>query len=82
MTIISTSHPRQPSALDLADYLPSSCCPARADEIQATLVRRHAPTALLWVVTRLPRHRRYQSLTDLLGDLGGPARTSLAPEPL
>jgi hypothetical protein len=88
MSTTSTSRPDQtehdpsgPSLLELADYLPSSCFPARADEVQATLIRKHAPTSLLWVVARLPLHRRYQSLTDLVGDLDGPARTSLAPEP-
>jgi hypothetical protein len=82
MTTLSTSHHPEPSVLELADYLPPACFPARADEIQATLIRRHAPTPLLWVVTRLARDRRYQSMTDLVGDLDGPARTTLAPEPL
>jgi hypothetical protein len=42
--------------------------PAQPDDVLATLVRRRAPSRLLWRVGVLPRTRRYDSLDDLCDD--------------
>jgi len=39
--------------------------PAQPDDVLAALVRRRAPSRLLWRVGRLPRTQRYHSLDDL-----------------
>jgi hypothetical protein len=39
--------------------------PAQPDDVLAALVRRRAPSRLLWHVGALPRTRRYHSLDDL-----------------
>ena len=43
--------------------------PAQPDDVLAALVRRRAPSRLLWHVGALPRTRRYHCLDDLCTDV-------------
>jgi hypothetical protein len=43
--------------------------PAQPDDVLAALVRRRAPSRLLWHVGALPRTRRYHSLDDLFSHI-------------
>jgi hypothetical protein len=49
----------------LRESLGQVCFPAQPDDVLAALVRRRAPSRLLWHVGALPRTRRYHSLDDL-----------------
>jgi hypothetical protein len=66
----------------LSHYLSPQCFPATRDELQATLVRCHAPTRLLWELTCLSAFRRYDSFDQVCDALARPARPSLPREPI
>jgi len=55
--------------------------PAQSDEVLAALVRRRAPSRLLWHVGALPRTQRYTSLDDLCHQIALGSRTGAPPPP-
>jgi Protein of unknown function (DUF2795) len=55
--------------------------PARPDDVLATLVRRRAPSRLLWRVGQLPRTRSYDSLDDLCDDFALGSSPGAPPPP-
>ena len=71
MTAPTTSTTHQDSGWpdELAAYLGPGCFPATHDHLAATLIRRHAPSHLLWHLSTAPRHREFQSLEDLVDQL-------------
>ena len=64
------------------DYLSPRCFPATRDELQATLVRHHAPAHLLWELASLSPTRRFDDLDKLCTALDGHSRPSLPLEPI
>lgn len=58
---------------ELAAYLPSSAFPARQDDLLALLIRKRAPSRLLWQVSRCAPGRIYRSLESLCQDTDGNA---------
>ena len=59
---------------ELAAFLGPACFPATHDHLAATLIRRHAPSRLLWHLSVLPRSRKFASLHEVVEHL-----TSAAP---
>ena len=55
---------------DLATYLGPAAFPAAHDQLAATLIQRHAPSHLLWLLATAPRHREFQSLDELVAQIG------------
>lgn len=55
---------------ELGAYLHSSAFPARQDDLLAILIRNHAPSRLLWRVSRCAPGRTYRSLEALCRDTG------------
>lgn len=45
--------------------LPVDCFPAGYDDLAAVLLRKHAPSHLLWRLSGLPRARAFGSLQEL-----------------
>lgn len=76
-----SAQPVQDDGTELGDYLTARCLPATRDELQATLVRHHAPTRLVWELARLAPHHSYTSLDEVRAALDGPAAPSLPREP-
>ena len=70
----STTQPDSSWADELATYLGPRCFPASHDHLAATLIERHAPSHLLWHLALAPRTREFQSLEQLVDQLGGQAR--------
>ncbi|HEY7718411.1 MAG TPA: DUF2795 domain-containing protein [Pedococcus sp.] len=66
---------------ELATLLRPHLFPANQDEILAALIRRGAPSELLWRLTCLPRARRFTSVEELCGFVAthGPAPTVADP---
>lgn len=79
---IPVEHRSQHDSAALRDYLSPRCFPATRDELQATLVRHHAPARLLWEMTCLSASRRYDSLDQVCEALKRPVRPSLPREPI
>lgn len=50
---------------ELRRMLPEGYFPARQDDLLAVLLRQRAPSHLLWVLSRLPREVRFESLEDV-----------------
>ena len=71
MTAPTTSTTQRDSGWpdELATYLSPGCFPATHDHLAATLIRRHAPSNLLWHLSAAPRHRQFQSLEELVHEL-------------
>jgi hypothetical protein len=67
---------------EVRDYLSPRCFPATRDELQATLVRHHAPAQLLWELASLSPTRRFEDLDKLCTALDGHSRPSLPLEPI
>lgn len=67
---------------ELAQHLRGAGFPARQDELQATLVRRHAPTSLLWRIGSLAPDRLYSTLDQVLEDLDSPPVDHVSREPM
>jgi len=55
--------------------------PAQSDDVLAALVRRRAPSRLLWHVGALPRTQRYHSLDDLCDQVALGSGTGAPPPP-
>ena len=55
--------------------------PAQPDDVLAALVRRRAPSRLLWRLGGLPRTRRYHSLDDLCSDVSRRSGPGAPPPP-
>lgn len=55
---------------ELADYLRPGAFPARQDDLLALLIRKHAPSRLLWRVAQSAPGRTYRSLETLCEDAG------------
>jgi hypothetical protein len=55
--------------------------PAQSDDVLAALVRRRAPSRLLWHVGALPRTQRYHSLDDLCDHVALRSGTGAPPPP-
>jgi hypothetical protein len=55
---------------ELAERLPATCFPGTYDDLASALVRRHAPSHLIWHLSVLPRARRFETLEELLAHLG------------
>jgi hypothetical protein len=66
---------------ELASRLRPHLFPANQDELLAALIRRGAPSELLWRLTCLPRTRRFTSVEELCGFVAthGPASTVAEP---
>jgi hypothetical protein len=79
-TTASTSQQDRGWVDELATYLGPGCFPATHDHLAATLIRRHAPSHLLWHLSVLPRTRDFHSMAELVEalDLGA---TPAAPGP-
>ncbi len=71
-----------PASLEVRDYLPPRCFPATRDDLQATLVDRHAPTRLLWALACVSPSRRFDDLDQLCSALEQGLRPSLPLEPI
>jgi hypothetical protein len=54
---------------ELETYLGPACFPGGHDHLAATLIRRHAPSHLLWRLSVLPRMRQFDSLDELIAHL-------------
>ena len=66
MTVLLTAGTGLESDLtQLRESLAQVPFPAQPDDVLAALVRRRAPSRLLWHVGAQPRTRRYHSLDDL-----------------
>lgn len=76
------SHRRDPLGDELAQHLRTAGFPARQDELQASLIRRHAPTSLLWRIGSLPPDRLYATVDQVLRDLDGPPVAHISREPM
>lgn len=73
-----SSSSQDPSWADeLATYLSPRCFPATHDHLAATLIARHAPSHLLWHLSLAPRTREFQSLDELVEQLGEPPQAAL-----
>lgn len=90
-TTASTSGVRTPSAPsdsdpawreDLAAYLRPQMFPAGQDELQATLLRLHAPSRLLWRLAALSPMRQYASLDTVIEEVDRRSGTHVVREPL
>ena len=57
---------------ELVAELAGHAFPARRDDLLAALVRRHAPGALLWRLSRLSPQRTYLTAEDVVADLRPP----------
>jgi hypothetical protein len=66
----STDHQDSRWPDELATYLGPGCFPASHDHLAATLIRRRAPSHLLWHLSLAPRTREFQSLEELVEQLG------------
>jgi hypothetical protein len=55
---------------ELSERLPASCFPGTYDDLASALVRRHAPSHLIWHLSVLPRARRFETPDELLTYLG------------
>ena len=55
--------------------------PAQLDDVLAALLRRRAPSRLLWRVGVLPRTRRFRTLNDLCDDVAGGPGPGAPPPP-
>ena len=55
--------------------------PTRQDDVLAALVRRGAPSRLLWRAANLSRTRRYHSLAQVCGDIASGSRSPGPPPP-
>jgi hypothetical protein len=75
-------HWRDPLGDELEQHLRSAGFPARQDELQASLIRRHAPTSLLWLIGALPPDRLYSTVDQVLQDLDGPPVDHISREPM
>jgi hypothetical protein len=71
----STSSQDSTWADELATYLSPRCFPATHDHLVATLIGRRAPSHLLWRLSLAPRTREFQSLEDLVQQLGAAPRS-------
>jgi hypothetical protein len=76
-----SAHPAQDDGTELGDYLSARCLPATRDELQAMLVRHHAPTRLLWQLARLAPTTTYTSLDEVYAAVEAPAAPSVPREP-
>ena len=77
----STSHQDQAWPEELATFLGPRCFPATHDHLVATLIKRHAPSRLVWHVSSLPRTRHFQSLGEVIEHLtqdSSPSRGSVS----
>lgn len=54
---------------ELEVVLSAECFPAGSDDLTAILLRKHAPSHLLWRLSVLPRAREFGSLTELFAFL-------------
>lgn len=54
---------------ELAAYLHPAVFPARQDDLLALLIRKRAPSRLLWLISRCSAARTYRSLHDVWRDL-------------
>ncbi|WP_270888161.1 DUF2795 domain-containing protein [Pedococcus sp. 5OH_020] len=66
----------------LAHHLGQGCFPATQDELQATLIRVHAPARLLWELMPLSPTRRYPNLGEVFAELDHPSVHETAREPI
>ena len=55
--------------------------PAHQDDVLAALVRRHAPSRLLWRVGSLSRTRRYHSIDEVCTEVARPGDHRSPPPP-
>jgi hypothetical protein len=55
--------------------------PTQQDDVLAALVRRQAPSRLLWRAGALSRTRRYHSLEELCDEIGRPTEQGSPPPP-
>ena len=80
----ATRHRRRldPLGDELAQHQRGAGIPARQVELQASLVRRHAPTSLLWRIGSLPPDRLYSTVDQVLQDLDGPPVDHVSREPM
>jgi len=67
------SHSHQDLSDELAAFLRPACFPATHDHLAAILIRRSAPSPLLWHLSVLPRARQFASLDEVIEHLGGAA---------
>jgi hypothetical protein len=75
-------HATQDDPPALWHYLSPEAFPATRDDLQAALVRHHAPARLLWELTCLSSSRRYDNLDQVCEALERPARPALPREPI
>lgn len=54
---------------ELAAYLRPTAFPARQDDLLALLIRKRAPSRLLWRLSRCSAARTYRSLDEVWRDL-------------
>jgi hypothetical protein len=54
---------------ELGTYLSPRSFPASPDHLAATLIKRHAPSHLLWRLSVAPRTREFRSLDELVEHL-------------
>jgi len=87
MSIDHTSHQAAPPAAepdDLAELralLVRLPFPTQQDDVLAALVRRQAPSRLLWRAGCLTRTRRYHSLDELCAEIARPPTAAGSPPP-
>ena len=65
----------------IRDSLGQMRFPAQSDEVLAELVRRRAPSRLLWHVGALPRTQSFHSLDDLCHHVALGSGTGTPPPP-
>ncbi|HEY7721623.1 MAG TPA: DUF2795 domain-containing protein [Pedococcus sp.] len=67
---------------ELATLLRPHVFPANQDELLAALIRRGAPSELLWRLTCLPRTRRFTSVEEVCGFVAAHGPAPVVAEPM